>query len=176
MESPNTEIDVLVERWSRMPGAKVGRGPLHPRAPDASVEPRLRKFLDAYPRAGLDAGYVEFQEKYAGAIVQDPGEARILDIFGFDDASTGMLELEGPIVDEDGFLIFAQCIYYPDGGVLQMHEHDFAFSVSDDRPAGVYRHQSTLDRKVPGFSRYADDFAAWLRDLLDHDGWYEPPA
>jgi hypothetical protein len=176
MGSRETDIDALVERMARMQGASVGRGPRHPRSPDPSVEPRLHEFLDAYPEVRRDAGYVEFQEKYAGAIVQDPAETRILDVFGFGGAATNMLEMDGPVVDEDGFLIFAQCLYYPDGGVIGMHEHDFAFSVSGDRPVGVYRHQSTLDHSVPGFSRYVDDFTAWLRDLLDHDGWYDPPA
>jgi hypothetical protein len=67
-------------------------------------------------------------------------------------------------------------MYYPDGGVLDMNEHDFAFSVTGDREPGVYRSQSTLHTPSRGFSRYADDFAAWLRDLLDRDGWYERPA
>jgi hypothetical protein len=175
MDSEVTEIDSLVERLGRMPGGRVGRGPRHPRSPDPSVEPRVREFLQAYPPLGQDAGYVEFLEKYAGVIVQDPGETRILDILGFSGVSTDMIEMDGPVVDENGFLVFAQCLYYPDKGLHDMHEHDFAFSVAGERRPGVHRHQSTLDRTVPGFTWYVDDFTAWLRDLLAHDGWYERP-
>ncbi|HXM58416.1 MAG TPA: hypothetical protein VOB72_23655 [Candidatus Dormibacteraeota bacterium] len=172
----STPIDALVDRLSRLPGAQVGRGPRHPRSPDAAVAPRLDTFLSEHPTLRDDAGYIEFQEKYAGAMIQHPGRRQIVDILGFSDASTDMQEMEGPVVDDDGFLVFAECIHHitVDGRLEEVHEQAFAFSVVSGRRPGIYRLVSTMADQSGEYRWYTDDFTVWLRDLVDNDGWSTP--
>jgi hypothetical protein len=171
------EIDDLVTRFGRLPRARVGRGPLHPTDPDTSIAPRIDEFFRAYPAAARDDGYVEFQEKYAGASLEDPDEDQIDDIFGFTDASTDMMDMDGPIVDEDGFLVFAQCIFHviSDGKLVDMYEYDFAFDTSGDRDKGVYRSYAALHTRGSSYQRCAADFRSWLEELIAGGGRYPRP-
>jgi hypothetical protein len=171
------DIDELVTRFSRMPRARVGRGPLHPTSPDRSIAPRIGEFFRTYPTVARDGGYVEFQEKYAGASLEDPDKDQIDDIFGFTDASTDLMEMDGPIVDEDGFLVFAQCIFHvvSAGKLVDMYEYDFAFDTTGDRDGGVYRSHATLNTHGRPFERHTEDFCSWLNELVANEGRYPRP-
>ena len=80
-------------------------------------------------------------------------------------------------MDENGFLIFAQCIYseITDGKLIDSYEHDFAFSVAGDRPRGVYKASSTLNEPERPFSFYVDDFCQWLQKLIEVQGTFDRP-
>jgi hypothetical protein len=171
------EIDELMTRFGRLPRARVGRGPLHPTAPDPSIAPRIDEFFRTYPMAARDSGYVEFQERYAGASIEDPDEDQIDDIFGFTDASTDLIDMDGPIVDEDGFLVFAQCIFHvvSDGKLVDMYEYDFAFDTTGDRDKGVYRSYATLRTHGRPFDWHTEDFLTWLDELVASGGRYPRP-
>ncbi|MGH3797722.1 MAG: hypothetical protein ACRDRT_01920 [Pseudonocardiaceae bacterium] len=171
-------ITEAVSRLERIPGALAGRGPRHPEAPDLSIENQLVQFLDTYPALRRDVGYVEFLEKYAGAMIKNAGETQIVDLLGFSDVSTGMLEMDGPVVDENGFLLFAQCIFHVivEGGLVDMYEYDFAFDAYGERPPGVYRCSATLRSHGEPYVWYADGFCSWLVELVDQGGRYERPA
>lgn len=171
-------INEVVSRLERIPGALAGRGPRHPESPDLSIEDQLVQFLDTYPILRRDAGYVEFLEKYAGAMIKNPDETQIVDVLGFSDVSTGMLEMDGPVVDEHGFLLFAQCIFHiiVEGRLVDMYEYDFAFDTSEEGRPAVYRCSATLRSQGEPYVWYADGFCSWLVELVDQDGRYERPA
>jgi hypothetical protein len=170
-------IDGVVERLSLIPGARVGHGPRHPQSPDAALGMRVAAFFDTYPALRRDGSYVEFQEKYAGALIEDPEQAQIVDIFGFDDAGTDILDMEGPVVNDDGFLVFAQCIFHTvrEGKLLDTYEYDFAFNVNDDQDLAVYQSRATLRTLDEPFTRYIGGFLPWLEELVARSGRYERP-
>ena len=171
--SAGTAIDELIRRLGLLPGAIVGRGPCHPTSPDSTIKARLGEFYENFPSVRRDNGYVEFQEKYAGATVDDPRRGMYLDILGFSDASTDIMELEEPVVDPDGFVLFAECLYHGTiDDASDMYEHDLAFNV---RSQGVYCKTSTINTRSHGYRSHTDNFAAWLRNLTDCDGWYPRP-
>jgi hypothetical protein len=157
------DLDELVERFRRLPGAKVGDGPGQPE--------RVERFLDEYPFLRTDLGYVAFLRRYSGASIESDDLAQLVDIFGFGDASTDIEEMDGPVLTGDGFLIFAQCVYRVlDGGVhTGTREHDFAFDSAEGGRPGVYR----FAPGGAGFAWYGDGFLAWLADLVERDGWLD---
>jgi nucleoid-associated protein YejK len=172
------EIDDLVAELNLLPGSRIGHGPAHPSSPDRSLADPIHEFLDAYPALRRDEGYVEFQTRYAGASVENEEKTQIVDILGFSEASTGLLDMDGAVVDDEGFLVFAQCIYHTvaDGKLVDMYEYDFAFNVSAGRTWGVYANHSTLRTQPTEFLRHADDFTSWLRELVTMGGRYQPPT
>lgn len=119
-----------------------------------------------------------FLKKYAGAYLENADATQIVDIFGFGGASTDIVDSEGYPVDEDGFLIFAQCIYteISGGKLIDSYEHDFAFSVKGDRPHGVYKASSTFREPNPHFVYYAEGFCQWLQELIEVRGTFERPG
>jgi hypothetical protein len=171
-------IDETISRLEHIPDARTGRGPRHPEAPDLSIEDQLVQFLGSYSILRRDSGYIEFLEKYAGAMIKNLDETQIVDVLGFSDASTGMLEMDGPLVDEDGFILFAQCVFHiiVEGRLVDMYEYDFAFDASGERRPGVYRCSSTLRSQGESYVWYADGFCSWLVELVDNGGYYERPA
>jgi hypothetical protein len=170
-------IDDLIVRLSAVPGARVGHGPRHPSSADLSVGPRVREFFEKFPALTSDRAYVEFQQKYAGASINNEERQQIDDIFGFTDASTNIIEMEGPIVDDNGFVVFAQCIFHQvvDGKLLDMYEYDFAFNVSGKLDPGIYRNYATLRTEPTAFTSCVSDFHSWLEGLVARNGYYERP-
>ncbi|MGW3222451.1 hypothetical protein ACWDAG_24520 [Streptomyces sp. NPDC001157] len=158
-------------------GAVTGRGPEHPTDPNRELQSELDRFIGEHPSIAEDEGYVGFLMKYAGAYAENSDATRIVDIFGFGGTSTDIVDPDFPLVDENGFLVFAQCIYseVADGELVDSYEHDFAFSVAGDRPPGVYRADSTLRESEQPFIRYADDFCEWLQRLIEVRGRFERP-
>lgn len=172
-------LDDLIDRLGDIPGARVGHGPRHPKKPDLTLAERIRAFTEAYPRLlQTDPAYVEFLEKYSGAMIEEPESPRIVDILGFSEASTDIEEMEGEIVDENGFLLFCQCVFHTiEGGRLtDTYEYDFAFDISGDRRQGVYLKVSTLSTQDRPYEWHSDGFLAWLYELTKLQGRYERPA
>jgi hypothetical protein len=171
-------IDELVRLLESIPGARVGRGPRHPKDPDQAIGDQIEWFFDAYPALRNDSGYVDFMEKYSGVLIENPDETQIVDVLGFSDVSTGMLEMDGDVVDEDGFLLYAQCVFHgiTEGRLVDMYEYDFAFDISGERPPGVYRCSSTMRSQGEPYVWYADGFCSWLAELARNGGYYERPA
>jgi len=171
-------IDQLVERFSQIPGATVGQGPQHPEHPDKTISRRLSEFLSDYPFLHTDPHYVEFLEKYAGAYSEDEQATQLIEILGFFDPSIDIVEIEGSVIDRDGYLIFARCVYHieDEKGLHDTQEHDFAFDASGKRKPGVYRHYSHFGSTDEGYEWMYTDFAAWLADLVTQDGRLRPPT
>lgn len=172
------EIDSLMADLARIPGARIGRGPRHPSQPDATAGEKLREFLAEYPAVRTDPGYVEFLECYGGAYLENEDVSQIVDILGFTDASTQMYEMDGPIVDEDGFLLFAQCVYHieVDGRLVDTQEYDFAFDVTGGRESGVYGLFSARAVRDNRFEWHSDDFLSWLAQLVRTGGRFPTPG
>ncbi|RSM72386.1 hypothetical protein DMH04_42905 [Kibdelosporangium aridum] len=169
----------LGARLAGVPDAEVGRGALHPELPDPAVGARVDEFIENYPALLGDSCYVDFLRLFGGAAIEREradGGADLVTILGFNDVTMDMLEMDGPVV-EDGFLVFANCVYhrYRDSQ-LDTYEYDFAFDVSGTRKPGVYRYESTPRNTDQPFIWHASDFCAWLEELTERNGVYERPA
>ncbi|WP_146160468.1 hypothetical protein [Desmospora activa] len=168
-------IDDLFNQLGSIPGAKTGKGPRHPTQPANEIQKSIDDFLLSYPALRNDPGYVDFLEKYAGAYIENEDQTQIVDILGFSNVSTHIIDMEGPVVNEHGFLIFAQCIYSSihDGKLTDSYEHDFAFSVTGAE--GIYWISTTLHTQNQPFIFYAENFLQWLRNLISAGGIFERP-
>jgi hypothetical protein len=154
----------LMDSFESLPGADVGQG----HDPRAEVD----KFLARYPALTRDRGYVEFLRSYAGASLLDSGHYLFVDIFGFTHASTQFSDIDAPVVDEDGFLIFATVTYQrgEQKGRPDTIEFDFAFDVSGERSPVVYRYDTVTGRDPTPFHPAATDFVSWLVEVVDRRG------
>jgi hypothetical protein len=159
-------LDDLVAKSVRIPGAVVGRGPKHPTEPNSSIEERVQSLFAAFPALRRDACYVEFMEKYAGALIITEGRG-VIDLVGLSGVSTDYVEKDVPI-EADGLIIFAMCAY-------DTYEYDFAFEVSGERRPGVYRYVTSGPASAPSPTWHAENFCDWLEELVDKEGMYEPP-
>ncbi|MFI7742534.1 hypothetical protein [Kocuria rhizosphaericola] len=173
-----SRIDDLMTRFADVRGSSIGRGPLHPTSPDPGPGPRIARFLDTYPRLRRDAGYVEFLQKYAGASIENEDLSQIVDILGFSDASTDMEELDGPVVDRNGFLMIGEAVYHLRDGIRNVGtlEHAFAYQVADEQARGLFHSLVSEKHPTPAFSFAFPSFENWLEDLIARDGWLEPPG
>lgn len=171
-------IDDLIARFEQIPGARVGRGLEHPTRPDASEAGRLEEFLSNYPFLRADSSYEEFLRKYGGAYVENEDVTQIIDILGFSNVSTDIIEMDGSIVNSDGYLLFAQCIYHimSERGLKDTQEHDFAFDATGEREPGVYRLYGDSEQDLNEFEWQYDNFANWLAYLVAQDAKLSPPA
>jgi len=138
----------------------------------------VEEFLSSYPRLRTDVGYVGFLMNYSGAVIEDAEGRQFVDIFGFSDVSSDIIEIEGDVVDEYGFLIFAQCMYHDirDGVLIDSYEYDFAYNVGGSGEFGVYCGRSTLGSRDTSFQPYCGNFLSWLQDLVAVKGWFERPT
>jgi hypothetical protein len=167
-------LDELMTAFAALPAAAVGQGPAGP-----SSAAELEEFLTTHSALTRDEGYVEFLRRFGGALIDDQPRALIVDVLGFSDASTSMMDMDGPIVDDDGFVVFAQVIQHviEDGMLADTREHDFAFDATGRRDPVVY----TLygDRTNParhGFRPSDPDFLTWLSRVVDARGMLPAPA
>jgi len=173
-----SRIDDAIARFSSIVGSSVGHGPRHPTEPDPGADQRIESFLETYPALRRDAGYIEFLEKYAGASIENDDLSQIVDILGFSDASTDIEELDGPIVDSEGFLMIAEAVYHMRNGkrTTGTLQHAFAFDVTGDRAEGVYHSLVSAQHLAPAFTLAFESFEAWLTDLVGREGWLDPPG
>jgi hypothetical protein len=173
-----SHIDDAMARFAVLDGSSVGRGPRHPTEPNPEPGLRIEQFLSAYPALRNDAGYVQFLEKYAGASIENEDGSQIVDILGFTEASTDIDEADGPVVDSDGFLMVAEAIYHVRDGnrTRETVQHAFAYDVTGDRPGGIYHSLVSTQQLQPSFAHAFDTFEAWLDDVIDREGWLDPPG
>lgn len=171
-------VDRAISMFAALPGSSVGRGPRHPTEPSPDQAQRIARFLATYPTLRGDAGYIEFLEKYAGASIENEDFSQIVDILGFTDASTDIEDMDGPIVDNDGFLMIAEAVYHLRKGnrTFDTLQHAFAFDVTGERSGGLYRSLVSGQRPEPDFKRAYESFAAWLDEVVSLQGWLEPPG
>jgi hypothetical protein len=173
-----SRIDDAMSRFSAIRGSSVGHGPRHPADPDTEIAPRIERFLETYPALRDDASYVEFLEKYAGASIENDDFSQIVDILGFTEASTDIEEMDGPIVDSQGFLMVAEAVYHLREGARTTDtlQHAFAYDMTGGRPKGLYYSLVTTQHLEPAFTHEFENFEAWLDDLVAREGWLDPPG
>lgn len=168
-------LEDAIGRFLQIDGAVAGCGPRHPERPAKAIEARISSFLGAYPLLRRDGCYRDFLEIYAGAAIERDG-SDLISILGFTEVSPDIEEFEGPVVSNEGFLVFAICAYYRQTEQrLDMYEYDFAFDMSGMRKPGVYGCVSARDRDPSPFTWYIHDFCSWLDDLVEKGGVYERP-
>jgi hypothetical protein len=120
---------------------------------------------------------VEFLEKYAGASVENDEATQLVDILGFTDASTDIEEMDGPIVDESGFLVIADAVYQLRDGksTIETLEHAFSYRLRGDTRDIFHSLVSSANLNV-SYSAAFDSFEAWLEDLVVREAWLDPPG
>jgi hypothetical protein len=156
------DIHTVMARFAELEGAVVGVGPRKSSHPNTEIQGKIDFFLNSYPFLHQDRGYIDFLEFYAGAHVLRGDYEVAIDIFGFLDISTHMLDYEDPIVDEDGFLTFSLAI-------LQENRHlAFGFDATQHRTWGVYR--AVVDENGASYVWYCDTFLEWLNQIVQKDG------
>lgn len=171
-------IDELVARFAAWPGAEAGTGPRHPSHPDPAAGPRIAAFLEEHPQLHRDAGYVEFLWAYAGLGRRGDGDRQLFDVFGFSPVTADiLLDFGTDVVDEEGFLYFAEAIRHGDApGHASTLAHGFAFNLTPGRDWAVYRAVSVDEDLVEPYTPYLDSFTSFLAEIAGNGGVYEPPA
>jgi hypothetical protein len=158
-----------MEKFLSLEGAKVGRGPRHPVSPHPSLDNEITAFLDQYPFLKRDQGYLDFLECYAGAWIMS--DNLVIDIFGFTDVSSHILELEGPVVDTDGYLTICDGEFR----AKSLTEKDVTeqlgcgFDATGTRKWGLYRNRGYRSGEL-GIYWYCETFLEWLEALVDAKG------
>ncbi|MFE6104697.1 hypothetical protein ACFVQ4_32715 [Streptomyces laurentii] len=170
-------IDELVARLELLPGAQIGCGPRHPICPRIEVAPQTAAFLESYPFAREDRGYVEFLERFSGATVNDPEKDIGIDIMGFDPRMLNLVETEGPIVDANGYLLIAMCSYGEvSDGRLDTWEYDFALDSTGTRKKGIYCLTALSGETLTEFEWHRGSFEEWIAELVEQAGKYAKPT
>lgn len=162
----------LMEQFRAIPGARVGTPtPSHVALPGVSAQEEIATFLATYLLLSRDTEYTHFLRTYGGAsIFQSP---TFVDIWGFaeDEASTSMYEVEDPVVDEAGILMFALVVREDLPEPSQ--QISFGFPVTDAHAQGVYYGSSRTNFV---WKWYGPTFLAWLHDVVVHQGRLEEPG
>ena len=156
------ELHTLMERFAALDGAKVGRGPKHPTAPDPAFAGQLEDFLRRHPFVRRNRSYLGFLECYGGASIVRRGGADFLDVSGFQGFGLD-LEDDAPPAYSRGW---------------------FTFSVfaEGDAPTAGSAVSGQFDFKVESWAVYllkaggsrrelvCPDFLTWLEELVRHGG------
>lgn len=165
----NVNLPELITDLNSLGSVETGFGPRHPASPSLEHVNEIATFIGKFPFVAQDPAYIEFLETYCGLLLHRESDFLTLAIYGFDPAvSLHLLDGEGDIVTEDGFLTFADIavplkegVYHPDDPQVA----GFAFDATGERPWGVYR-----CREDNCFTYHTEDFAAWLRNLVSLRG------
>lgn len=157
------DIHTLIKRFAQLEGAGVGFGPKHPVSPNLSISNEVEDFLREFSFLRQDQGYVDFLEYYAGAHYMPSDDSVTIDIFGFTDQSSHIIDLEGDIIDERGFLVFCA------GNIVEhlikgrkTRPQGFAFDATGNRMRGVYDGLEGI--------QYCKTFLEWLNALIENKG------
>src|SRR5262245_54689882 len=100
------DIHFLIQELAELGHIEAGHGPKHLISPNVAIADEIKSFLTDYSFLKQDHDYVDFLEYYAGLGLGKPEDDLLVDIYGFTNVSSHMIELEGAIVDESGFLTF----------------------------------------------------------------------
>jgi hypothetical protein len=173
-------IDELVAAFAALPGATVGRGPLHPLTPEPALADRLSEYFGAeYPGLDRDPSYAEFMWKYAGLSRIDDNQDQVFEVLGFGPGTTDIdTDLDEEMVDEDGVFVFAECIVKGDivEGPVDAYTVVFGFDLTGERRAGVYRYTTTTQVPDSQWVWHAPDFQAFLSEAIANRGFWPRPT
>ncbi len=168
-------IDVLTARFLMLGYARIGQGPKHPLVPNLPMQARIDEFFRKYPRLRLDAGYVEFLEKYSAAELTWPDRELEIMIHGFSPEELEVNDLltpDEPLYDEFGFFRFCEVIISPKSAPDHWMGVSFAWYLHDDRLLGVYRSVTAILQAmnpVP-YEWYRASFVEWFEELIQRQG------
>lgn len=161
-------VQLLMKTFLELDGAQVGSGFHHPEHPDPDLAQITQEFFSRFPFLKKDQGYVDFMETYAGAFLYVPGENLSIDLFGLSDVSTHLIEGEGELIDDDGFLAICDiCVPINEktGASGDSIGFGFSFDTTLSRRWGIYRH---LPNKPPEL--YCGTFIELLTKLIAKKG------
>lgn len=160
-------IHSLMEKFSKLPEAALGRGPKHPSMPNLALRDEIEAFLKEHPFLTKDRGYIDFLECYAGARAFRADGSLVVDIFGFTEISSHLIEADGPIIDQDGFYGFSDGIFQDRAGI------DVGiggrFDATGNRRRGVYRSRYSRPNEIDIYW-YCESFLEWVEVLIDTKG------
>jgi hypothetical protein len=163
------DIHSLMQNFTELGYAAVGRGPKHPESPNLELQKEIDSFLEEYSFLRKDPGYIDFLEYYSGAMVDSPKEELVIEIFGFlEEISFHLIKDGGEVIDDDGFYVF--CISVVRVGEGQDMENEsiglaYRFDATGTQRWGVYRSLEGGECEW-----YCDSFLEWLEKLIDKKG------
>ncbi len=159
------DLHELMKEISAIPGARFGRGPLHPTEPDRKLVDDLIIYLDCYKFLRTKREYVRFLEAYAGMHIFSPQGSHpitYLEVFGL-----GLFAEEEELVGPEGFCAFSQ--WYDDE--LEFGITVYFFPTSPDEE-WVYRKHFEKSDKVGGpMERAYSGFFEWLAAVVARKGY-----
>lgn len=165
-------LDSLIQKFFDMGHATIGNGPKHPDSPNAALQSEITEFFSTYPVLAKDQGYVDFQEKYAGAVVDWPYDELTIVIHGFYDFTEHVLYPDEPLIDDDGYFYFAEVITKTSAGSKDRQDiigMGFAWDITGMRKPGIYRTVGQSGSDTPNMW-YCETFLEWLSDVVEKRG------
>lgn len=168
-------IDTLTVKFLMLGYARIGQGPKHPVVPNLPMQARIDEFFRKFPRLRLDAGYVEFLEKYSAAELTWPDRELEIMIHGFSPEELEVNDLltpNEPLYDKFGFFRFCEVIISPKSEPHSRMSVDFAWYLHDDRPFGVYRTVTPFQQAMNPlpYEWYRASFVEWFKELIREQG------
>ncbi len=168
-------IDALTAKFLMLGYARIGQGPRHPVVPNVPMQARIDEFFRKHPRLRLDAGYVEFLEKFSAAELTWPkGELEVM-IHGFSPEElevNDLLKPDEPLYDQFGYFRFCEVIISPKSDPRGEIGVNFAWYLNEDRPLGVYRRVTPIQQALnpPPYTWYRATFVEWFEELIRKQG------
>lgn len=165
MEQIEQTIQALISGLSAFGELETYQGPRHPTVPRPELAPEIEQFLHTYPFLRQDESYVTYLECYAGACAARFESSFWIEIFGFEhNIALHIVDGEGDVVDEDGFLVFS-LIALGDDPQGHLIEDAFAFDATGKRRRGIYWKKSD----EPDYTWLCETFQGWLEKVLNKE-------
>lgn len=178
-------IDDLIQAMYPLGKASVGRGPRNPVKPNPAYAQVVQEFLQRFPYLRDYPDYVDFLERYAGAVVFAPeGTRNDVDFIYATIYGCGEWEFadEAPAgATPEGFFEFAvaemqfrqpNTMGVPVGADLLAI---FGFDATGTRPKQVYATVYPHDELSPPPMRpFCSSFTEWFRLFVEARGWLIP--
>lgn len=175
------DLHAIVEKFSIIDHAVVGRGPRHPTNPMLNLKPTIDDFLKTYPFLSRDTGYLDFLECYAGTEIHPPEKAAqgwFFSLFGFYIGWAGYVIANPDEYIWEWELKHLGMFPFADAQIFDHNDsrNDIfamaAFNVACVRKPGIYqrvqyRSELSEDRN---YVWYCDTFLEWFQAVAETGG------
>jgi hypothetical protein len=190
MSSTQSQIVSLIQQIEAIPNAiiSIGRGAVHPSEPDTTLADDLSSYWKAYPYLLKDKGYVHFMQMYCGMHIYRPDYDIAIDVPGFTDASSTIIQhgndflwLGESSIFQAGLLIFCDAMLpaqppSQNSSTDSTHVVGTAFGFNPAQP-GIFRTKNQTGQDMSEVTSqdtyfYCEDFIEWLTILVKWQGYF----